>query len=498
LYQILNERLGCGFKWHGKPEEFKKFLGLKRDDTVNVFHLPQIEYYLPPEYGLEVHGDRTYISRRNTKKLIKMKLYNSHYQPFTVQSMTGSKGYEIERKPMIVGNGKYPDRKMVYDPKEERERPISINDYYRMMNNIIIIHRKPEEGTAKEQYDNFIIMADLYKEKTNGLINMYQTGTFVNTAIKYFYETNPSIYPEPIDQIEAEFIEGASIGQLIFSVDSYDGPAHQADFVSAYPSIMKDSGFHIPIKRGDIQTMRSEDFGNMTFLPIGIYRFRVTVHSPKSPISKVFKLNKNNLYTHTDFLSARELGFKMELICDGRPNACIYGAGRCIKGSELFGPFVEMMYGFKKQKMIGSKPMLNCLWGALCEKQKVTRNYQNDGKAVRIPENYDVMKVQPSIINGAKQDVITLGNIMNPYRHNYARLKPFILSKGRHRICRVMTPYADDIIRCNTDGFHSKIKLPTTYGESLGDLRYEGAGNLKLKNVNSYQFSISSEPAKPH
>ena len=44
----------------------------------------------------------------------------------------------------------------------------------------------------------------------------------------------------------------------------------------------------------------------------------------------------------------------------------------------------------------------------------------------------------------------------NMFKTNFARLGPFILSKGRQIISRIIEKHLNDIVRVHTDGFIAK------------------------------------------
>jgi hypothetical protein len=74
------------------------------------------------------------------------------------------------------------------------------------------------------------------------------------------------------------------------------------------------------------------------------------------------------------------------------------------------------------------------------------------------------------------------------YVSGFARLAPFLISKGRSIISKIIEPYIKTVIRCHTDGFICS-KEPTNIitGDKLGDLVYEGYNeNYMIIKGNSY------------
>ena len=72
-----------------------------------------------------------------------------------------------------------------------------------------------------------------------------------------------------------------------------------------------------------------------------------------------------------------------------------------------------------------------------------------------------------------KYEIITIPK-NQPYEFNWARMKPFLLAKGRVKIAECMEPNIHNIYRCHTDGFISDVKLYIETSMELGKLKYEG------------------------
>ena len=74
------------------------------------------------------------------------------------------------------------------------------------------------------------------------------------------------------------------------------------------------------------------------------------------------------------------------------------------------------------------------------------------------------------------------------YVSGWARIGPFIMSKGREKIAKIINKFGNEnIIRCHTDGIISKV-YPNNVelGENLGDLKFEESSILiEVKNCNS-------------
>ena len=133
-----------------------------------------------------------------------------------------------------------------------------------------------------------------------------------------------------------------------------------------YPNAMQNTGFSVPIKEGDFSkiTELSE------IIPFGIYRCIINKSGNKH-IDKLFRFNNHNKYTHIDITTAKTLKLQVNLIIDNEANCLLYGADKRINGFRLFKSYVNYLYPLKNDGVKFAKSMLNCLWGALCEKAVV-------------------------------------------------------------------------------------------------------------------------------
>jgi hypothetical protein len=92
------------------------------------------------------------------------------------------------------------------------------------------------------------------KEASNGLINLFKTGSYYDTALSLFNKYTNTIFPDHIEQDEATWIQNTSIGAMI-TCEPYERLAYKYDICSQYPSILNSKYFLIPIKRGSFQLL---------------------------------------------------------------------------------------------------------------------------------------------------------------------------------------------------------------------------------------------------
>ncbi|GAM21514.1 hypothetical protein SAMD00019534_046890 [Acytostelium subglobosum LB1] len=113
--------------------------------------------------------------------------------------------------------------------------------------------------TLEETWLDFIKDADALKEGTNGIIDLYFTGSNINkAALNLFSKHNKHVIPDIIEQEEAKWIAKASNGPLRFA-DTYNGPLYKYDVSGMYAAIMRSSTFSVPIKKGEFHQMTNEE-----------------------------------------------------------------------------------------------------------------------------------------------------------------------------------------------------------------------------------------------
>ena len=95
----------------------------------------------------------------------------------------------------------------------------------------------------------------------------------------------------------------------------------------------------------------------------GIYHCEVVpTDTTPAEVSKLFRPNKKNYYTHFDLRLAKELGMHIEMVGYGA-NACIYPERA--PSNRIFGNYVDLLDGLKQRNIPFPKQILNALWGSL-------------------------------------------------------------------------------------------------------------------------------------
>jgi hypothetical protein len=349
--------------------------------------------------------------------------------------------------------------------------------------------KKTDDETFEDCFTEFVEKANTFRKLTLGLnkdgksslVNLYRTGSVTNTAKSLFYEycNSQNIKTEPISFDESIFIKKSSSGALIYSNNVYIGPSYSYDINSFYPSIMRCDKFKIPIKAGVLKTLSVSEFDKFknSFFPYGIYRCKITSEKP----TKLFRFNKFNYYTTHDLRSAILLKLNIELV-DVQNNFLYYPASSLISGKNLFRWFVDILFGLKKKDK-RFKEILNCLWGSLVQEKK-TRLILNLNESSDVDLNLDEVDIISQVIEKDKVVIEYMFKHKSSFKTDFGRLKPFLLSQGRLKLCNLLVDHVENIEKIHTDGFISSKELPLELGDGIGDLRFEGCKNIKIVNVN--------------
>ena len=251
-----------------------------------------------------------------------------------------------------------------------------------------------------------------------------------------------------------------------------------------YPSIMS-TPLKFPIKSGEFQILSNDDFNKMEHYKYGIYRVNIE-KSDDSNINKLFRFNKYRKYTHTSLEHAKSLNLKITLIQDETANFLHYSPDKLIGCNEVFGEYINLLFPLKERKIKFAKLLINILWGSLCEINKSHFKYKDED--LIIPDDSDIYRITPD-----DKDTKTLNIICTSrtkfYKTPYARLSPFLISKGRFIISNILYNHRNNIKQIHTDGFISdKLLDNIKTGNEMGSLVYEGkCDNCIINHVNSVE-----------
>ena len=483
LYYCLKDVFFDNIAW-ADGLQLKKFLKLKFDDKVPMSMIPLIE--AKQNCRINITGDYVYTSTKESNKEVNLKLINEHFTLDFSKVKAKVDKYRISsttKNPIIYDSLS----KTAFNGKKLYQMSSSEHsDHMNHKTDYILVSKSDDKfnKTFEEDYEDFIRDANILLEKSNGLINMYKTGNDKITALNLFDWMTKHINPESILQAEADWISKAAIGALIFA-EPYEGKGYEYDVKSQYPSIQK-SGMLFPVKGGEY--LRLETLPD-NFYKYGIYRATIT-KSEDQNINKLFRFNNDNYYTHFDLTTAKLLNLQINLIMDDQPNFLHYSRDKCLTGNEIFGPYINLLFELKQLKLTDrTKSILNILWGALCEKKLVKNTINSDDEDYEIPEFnklVSIVRTKNDSYYFKHQDT------RKQYKSPFARILPFIVSKGRANISKILEPYKQDVVKIHTDGFIvNKEPINIKLSDSLGGLVLEGVYNHIIIKNNSKPLIVN-------
>jgi hypothetical protein len=234
---------------------------------------------------------------------------------------------------------------------------------------------------------------------------------------------------------------------------------------------MCDTHFTFPVIQGE--------FKKVTNLPdilnYGIYRVEI-LRSDDDKINRLFRLNEFNYYTHFDIQTARDLKFEMKLIIDDEANALLYTNKRA-NGGKYFKESIHQLYQLKKVSTL-PKRIISAMWGCLCEKNKIKRTTR---KPIQLNKGETVLNLQPH----GDEIKVTYMKDQSFYKHNYARLGVFLLSKVRRDMATTILPHNEFVYRVHTDSILSSRRIPELQlGEGIGEWDIQNEGRVRVLNSN--------------
>jgi hypothetical protein len=160
-----------------------------------------------------------------------------------------------------------------------------------------------------------------------------------------------------------------------------------------------------------------------------------------------------------------------------------YSRDKLLTGNELFGRFIDCTFDLKQKKLPRAKAIINILWGALCEKL-IKKHVLDNNEIYDIPDDNELVSIKPY---NNKKIILKISNYDKQYKSGWARIAPFLLSKSRNLISKMIEPYKNICVRCHTDSMllseePKNIKL----GDNIGDLVFESyCEKLEVLNCNS-------------
>jgi hypothetical protein len=472
LYYSLKTSLGNAFKYEN-PYKFKKALKLKRNDMIDVDLIPQIEDLL--KCNISVEGDHEYQTNKFYPYNCFVELKDNHYS-YKANKRVHQLLYSNQtKKELICYDYDKLNKIHSYDGINEKvfENDEQFQDY---LNNKYVIVLRHFKNTIQEEYD--------FLQQENEILKKYNLDldksrfSFTVLAKNTFYNTVRALDIDDLTSVEQNMLYNSRNCGLLYSQNGFEGKVKTYDINSYYPYILNQSSFQLPVGRPyeEHLTELHNDYG----LPYGLYKVKIEI--PEN--CKYIMNNEKNIYTHFDIHTARELGYNVELI-DEPINALLYKNRTSSK--KIFNEYIEKMYVVKTNtKSVGSKILLNSLWGSLCQKNEIV--YRTNKKEPLIFDDADTTTVL--------YDKIKYYNKDDYYKLPYARFGVFITSYARYRMYKLSHQFQDKIVRIHTDSFMVKddfdISEYITIGDGLGEFKEETkntenmmkSGNVKIIHLN--------------
>jgi len=390
---------------------------------------------------------------------------------------------------------------IIYDTKGRKDIKVFLNGtvkvlesskfYNKYKNNseyccVKLDHRGRKDDPEKVKND-FIKHAIELKEASEGKINMFYTPDFTVASMKLFLEMNYGNvkdledfqYDDNLD--EAKLIDDTTRGALMYCQKNFSGKVYQYDFISFYPSILRHRLFYVPIKPPVVRTIDKKEFeSSKDALKYGIYKVKISGFD-----CRVFRENEHNLYTHFDINFAKRQNYNIQLIEEENN---FYDYSKSLMRSDLiFKDFVDYMYKLKEDGYKYAKALLNCLWGYLCEKEK-KKHYINNDDEIEIDGK--LLMVLP-----CDEDDSCIFEVSKSHRvefkTNYARMKPFLLSKGRMRLGEIAVKNIENLVYMHTDCIVLKKVIDDSNKKNvkseIGYLKIK-KGIISINNITDYEF----------
>jgi hypothetical protein len=282
------------------------------------------------------------------------------------------------------------------------------------------------------------------------------------------------ITPEPISQIEHEYLQDATGGSLLYCKEKKLTVEHgyNYDFNSFYMELLTRQNFLIPARNP--QFMSIERIDEITEK---VYIIDCIIEGE----SKFFQKKKK--YTSFDIYLAKLLKLTIKINKTDKANVMYYSKNDCIQSLNLLKPYVEKLYQLKTEHR-GLFKQLLMLWGYLCEGNKIIKTFTHDNPLI-VNSNIDIQHIKP---NSAGFNITYYDRDRGYYKHDYARMKPFLLSYSRSDLFRQIQPHLDSVVSICVDGFVSNKRLDIKLGTQLGDLKLDKEGKCIIHCINNVEW----------
>lgn len=134
------------------------------------------------------------------------------------------------------------------------------------------------------------------------------------------------------------------------------------------------------------------------------------------------------------------------------------------------------------------KNYLNVLHGALCQTDVISIK-SNIDSITEIHEDKEICIMHA--IGDLNSTTLHI-EVYKPAKrceYDYARIKPFLVAKGRYMISKIIAKNIDEVVRVHTDGIICKSEITNIQlGNNIGDLKFEAyTDNCIVENSQRYR-----------
>ena len=510
------------------PARFKKWLGVDREDGVDISLIPKVEKKL--QMNICVSGSHQYDGNGKYPRTLKMRLWKGHYESVRRldEYIELKRGYDerkgrpypvMYKKDLKSGTAKIAYYK--HYAKNSKDMIVEVkpmkylDEFYDQHNpyrnhflravprektkrdgKTVYEQKEPEEvlDDTIEEYNQFqrCSYQMLGKHSLQTLNPFHAKGNYRALASHFFYKIAPLSISfcdeymwsdEPLWN-EEFWLKAAMTGGIIYSKEKKLKKAYEADINSMYPWLMLNCDFIT--RKGKFKTLKEvPEYEDK-------YQYAIFRCDIKGYDNRLFQKNRHGFYTGLDIKIAQHEGWDIELKDDGYPNMLWYTKFCRVPGEEVFGYFINDMYTLKSNHVAGAKKAMNCLWGYMCSRSIMEVKTWKDP----VVEDMSLLyKIAPRFKTGNKQEyAIKKYNIHDMqddskvrkkiFRFKYARFACFMTAFGRHEMYKVLKPIKKYVYRIHTDGFiTSKDVANVKVGTALGEWKTK-VGPCTVVNAN--------------
>jgi hypothetical protein len=221
------------------------------------------------------------------------------------------------------------------------------------------------------------------------------------------------------------------------------------DYSRFYPLILASDDFKIPTKEGKSFTLKK--IPKLSERKYGLYKVNITCDN--DDFRKLFAFSPKHVYTHYSINQAKKYqkkyDVKIELVCDGKPNAYLYDDNDLERSGSIFKVWYDTLNSIKKlypsNKLV--KHLMSSVWGHLSRKNKIRVTEEDiilGCMDVGMTPDCEWMVYEEHITKVSSY--YELIKSKNPYKYNI-RLLPFLTSYGRNKISEIARKDSANVVR---------------------------------------------------